>query len=91
MGESGGLNLPKISNRALRFRNDLLSHRENDGGVDRLLLFLRSVANERGKIVAAVYRVARPTSAAKFGLALRLMVEPRRAMQTVPDATRATA
>ena len=48
-------------------------------------------ALRQGKIVAAVYRVARPTSAAKFGLALRLMVEPRRAMQTVPDATRATA
>src|ERR1700719_3377394 len=49
------MNLPKINNRAFRLRNDLLSDRENDGTVDRVLLFLRCIANEYGKIVAATH------------------------------------
>lgn len=44
-----------------------------------------------GRIVAAVYRVSHPTKGGKFGLALRLMVEPTRQIAAMPEATRATA
>jgi hypothetical protein len=44
-----------------------------------------------GRVVAAVYRVSHATKDGRFGLALRLMVEPPRQLATVPEATRATA
>ena len=48
------MNLAKIDDCAFRFRNDLLGDGENDGTVDRLLVFFRRVANQRGEIVAAI-------------------------------------
>jgi hypothetical protein len=44
-----------------------------------------------GRVVAAVYRLAQSTKGDKFGLALRLMVEPNRQVATVREAARATA
>ncbi|PWT84902.1 MAG: hypothetical protein C5B57_03940 [Blastocatellia bacterium] len=44
-----------------------------------------------GRVVAAVYRVAHSAKGGKFGLALRLMVEPNRQVASVPEKARATA
>jgi len=44
----------------------------------------------QGRVLSAVYRVTPPSSSQKQGLALRLMVDPRRAAAVVEDA-RATA
>jgi hypothetical protein len=48
-------------------------------------------ALQRGRVLSAVYRVSPPSKSGPQGLALRLMVDPRR--QTVADVetTRATA
>jgi hypothetical protein len=43
----------------------------------------------QGRVLSAVYRVSPPTATQPQGLALRLMVEPRRA--AVQEQTRATA
>src|SRR5205807_9053092 len=53
--ESGRLNLPQISNCTFSFRNDLLGDGENQGTVDQLLLFFRSIANECGQVVASTH------------------------------------
>ncbi len=44
---------------------------------------------QHGRVLSAVYRVSPPSSSQPQGLALRLMVDPRRA--AVPEQTRATA
>jgi hypothetical protein len=44
---------------------------------------------QQGRVLSAVYRVSPPSSSQPQGLALRLMVDPRRA--TVAEQTRATA
>ncbi|HEY2151519.1 MAG TPA: hypothetical protein VGH34_11965 [Vicinamibacterales bacterium] len=44
---------------------------------------------KQGRILSAVYRVTPPSSTGTQGLALRLMVDPRR--MTVTERTRATA
>jgi hypothetical protein len=44
---------------------------------------------QHGRVLSAVYRVSPPSSSRPQGLALRLMVDPRRA--AVPEQTRATA
>ena len=44
---------------------------------------------QQGRVLSAVYRVSPPTATRPQGLALRLMVEPRRA--AVQEQTRATA
>jgi hypothetical protein len=43
----------------------------------------------QGRVLSAVYRISPPSPSHRQGLALRLMVEPRR--QAVPEQTRATA
>jgi hypothetical protein len=43
-----------------------------------------------GRVLAAVYRISTPVPGAKQGLALRLMVNPKRRAAAV-DETRATA
>ena len=43
----------------------------------------------QGRVLSAVYRVSPPSGAQPMGLALRLMVDPRR--QAVQEQTRATA
>jgi len=45
---------------------------------------------QQGRVLSAVYRVTPPSSSRKQGLALRLMVDPRRVAAVVEDA-RATA
>jgi len=45
---------------------------------------------QQGRVLSAVYRVTPPSSSQKQGLALRLMVDPRRVAAVVEDA-RATA
>jgi len=45
---------------------------------------------QQGRVLSAVYRVTPPSSSKKQGLALRLMVDPRRVAAVVEDA-RATA
>ena len=47
-------------------------------------------ALQQGRVLSAVYRVTPPSSSKKQGLALRLMVDPRRVAAVVEDA-RATA
>jgi hypothetical protein len=44
----------------------------------------------QGRVLSAVYRVTPPSRAQHQGLALRLMVDPRR-MAAAPEQTRATA
>ncbi len=44
---------------------------------------------QQGRVLSAVYRVSPPTASRPQGLALRLMVEPRRA--AMQEQTRATA
>ncbi len=44
----------------------------------------------QGRVLSAVYRISPPRSGAPQGLALRLMVNPRRAVETA-TASRATA
>jgi hypothetical protein len=46
-------------------------------------------ALQQGRVLSAVYRVSPPSPSKPQGLALRLMVDPRRAM--VAEQTRATA
>jgi hypothetical protein len=48
-------------------------------------------ALHQGRILSAVYRVTPPTSSRLQGLALRLMVDPKRAVAVQSEATRATA
>ncbi len=45
----------------------------------------------QGRILSAVYRISRPNATAGYGLALRLMVDPKRQAAASPDAARATA
>ena len=47
-------------------------------------------ALQQGRILSAVYRVTPPSSSKPQGLALRLMVDPKRRPATI-EATRATA
>jgi hypothetical protein len=44
---------------------------------------------QQGRVLSAVYRVSPPSASQPQGLALRLMVDPRR--QAVPEQRRATA
>ena len=54
--------------------------------VDRLVQGLR-----QGRILAAVYRVATPTLAGtRQGLALRLMIDPKRTVASAPVQGRAS-
>ena len=46
---------------------------------------------QHGRVLSAVYRVSPPSGSQRQGLALRLMVEPRRNAAAVPEETRATA
>jgi hypothetical protein len=46
---------------------------------------------QSGRVLGAVYRVSPPKGARPQGLALRLMVDPRRAAATDVEAARATA
>jgi hypothetical protein len=48
---------------------------------------------QHGRVLGAVYRVSPPSQSRPQGLALRLMIDPRRAAVPAPevDATRATA
>jgi hypothetical protein len=46
---------------------------------------------QQGRVLSAVYRVSPPSSAQPQGLALRLMVDPRRNTAVVEETTRATA
>ena len=48
-------------------------------------------ALQQGRVLSAVYRVSPPSSAQPQGLALRLMVDPRRNIAVAEEATRATA
>ena len=49
-------------------------------------------ALKQGRVLSAVYRVSAPTKSGKpQGLALRLMVDPKRRAATVEPAARATA
>lgn len=49
-------------------------------------------ALRQGRILSAVYRVSPPTrQSSRHGLALRLMVDPKRASATAVEQTRATA
>lgn len=45
----------------------------------------------QGRILSAVYRISPPTPGTPQGLALRLMVDPRRAAADPPAESRATA
>ena len=45
----------------------------------------------QGRILSAVYRVSRGSRTARYGLALRLMVDPRRRTVEQTEAARATA
>jgi hypothetical protein len=57
---------------------------ERDGATDAVPDTL-----QRGRVLSAVYRVSPPSGSQPQGLALRLMVDPRR--QAVVEQTRATA
>ena len=46
---------------------------------------------QQGRVLGAVYRVSPPQGSQPQGLALRLMVDPKRATATEVEATRATA
>ena len=46
---------------------------------------------QQGRVLGAVYRVSPPQGSQLQGLALRLMVDPKRATATEVEATRATA
>jgi hypothetical protein len=46
---------------------------------------------QHGRVLGAVYRVSPPKGSQPQGLALRLMVDPRRVSATEVEATRATA
>jgi hypothetical protein len=46
---------------------------------------------QQGRILSAVYRVTPPSSSRPQGLALRLMVDPRRTTAVAREETRATA
>ena len=48
-------------------------------------------ALQQGRVLSAVYRVSPPSSAQPQGLALRLMVDPRRNIAVAEETTRATA
>ena len=48
-------------------------------------------ALQQGRVLSAVYRVSPPSSARPQGLALRLMVDPRRNAAVAEETTRATA
>ena len=48
-------------------------------------------ALQQGRVLSAVYRVSPPSSAQPQGLALRLMVDPRRNTAVAEETTRATA
>ena len=48
-------------------------------------------ALRRGRVLSAVYRVSPPSQSARAGLALRLMVEPKRRVMVEIEAVRATA
>jgi len=48
-------------------------------------------ALQQGRVLSAVYRVSPPSSAQPQGLALRLMVDPRRNAAVPEETTRATA
>jgi hypothetical protein len=48
-------------------------------------------ALRRGRVLSAVYRVSPASQSARAGLALRLMVEPKRRMIVAPEPARATA
>jgi hypothetical protein len=45
----------------------------------------------QGRVLSAVYRVSHATKAARPGVALRLMVDPRRYQRTADEPARATA
>lgn len=45
----------------------------------------------QGRILSAVYRISQPSATAGYGLALRLMVDPKRQAAASPEAARATA
>jgi hypothetical protein len=46
---------------------------------------------QQGRVLGAVYRVSPPSSAQRQGLAVRLMVDPRRVMELDVEPVRATA
>jgi hypothetical protein len=48
-------------------------------------------ALQQGRVLGAVYRVSPPGPSRRQGLALRLMIDPRRAAAVAAEATRATA
>lgn len=46
---------------------------------------------QQGRVLSAVYRVSPPSPSRLQGLALRLMVDPRRSVTVTEETTRATA
>jgi len=46
---------------------------------------------QQGRVLSAVYRVSPPSASQMQGLALRLMIDPRRATAVAEETTRATA
>jgi hypothetical protein len=48
-------------------------------------------ALRNGRILSAVYRVSAPASGQRQGLALRLMIDPKRRQTALADAAAATA